>query len=470
MRGRVSWMKLLARWAVQTIDPRRRLDDFARAMFYARTGRHLVMRPHLRDIFEALTRVVLGQTTRLIICQPPRSGKTEAAVRQFIPWALGNFPQARFIHTGYSHRHVSNHTMEAREAMRHWFYRELFPNVRISSQRSARDEFATVQGGFVYAVGAKGALTGEGAGVLDADGFGGAIIVDDILKAGDADSDVLRKGANDWFQTTLESRKNSPETPIIVVAQRLHEEDLPGWLLAGGNGEDWELLTVPAINDEGASFWEQRFPIKMLLRLERANPYVFAGQYLQSPTPRGGGDIKSDMIEIVDQLPAGLSWVRGWDLAGTTRKRSDYTAAVKLAIDQDGYTWIGDVERFKKDPGGVERRMLQIARMDGVETHIDIPQDPGQAGVAQKRNLSRLLNQYAVSFSTETGDKRVRAGPFAGQAAAGNVRMLRAPWNKEYLHELGGFPMGTYDDMVDATSRAYNKAAAGLGVFRLARA
>ncbi|MFU1946124.1 terminase, partial [Bordetella avium] len=133
----------------------------------------------------------------------------------------------------------------------------------------AQHHWKTEQGGVMYATGAGGTITGFGAGKLR-DGFGGAIIIDDPHKADEANSGVMRKNVIDWFQNTVESRKNSPDTPIIIIMQRLHEEDLAGWLLgdrgpngrgdpvAGGNGEVWDHLCLSAWNDDGTPLWPEK--------------------------------------------------------------------------------------------------------------------------------------------------------------------------------------------------------------------
>ncbi len=125
---------------------------------------------------------------------------------------------------------------------------------------------AHYRGRCVYAVGAGGTITGYGAGKVR-DGFGGAILVDDPHKADEARSEVMRQNVIDWFQTTLESRKNSPETPIILVMQRLHENDLAGWLLGGGNGEEWEHLCLQALQDDGTALWPEKHSAKELRRI-----------------------------------------------------------------------------------------------------------------------------------------------------------------------------------------------------------
>lgn len=412
---------------------------------------------HQKLICDALERVVLGKTKRLIINIPPRSGKTEIAVLNFVAWATGLFPDSEWIHVSYSKRLAANNTYGIREIMRNETYKEIFPYVEIKSDSDAKDEFRTSYGGIIYATGSDGSITGRGAGGMSGR-FQGAIIVDDPQKPSEANSDLVRSGVLNWFQETLESRKNNPDTPIIVIMQRLHAEDLAGWLMNGGNGEKWETLIIPAINEDGSSFWEQQFPLEMLERLERSNPYVFAGQYLQLPAPKDGGTFKPANIQIVDALPSGIKWIRGWDLASTTKKTSDYTSSTKLGI-KDGITYIAEVYRFKGSPDEVEATIKQKAQFDGYDTITSLPQDPGQAGVYQKAALSRALTGFTFEFTPESGDKQTRASPFASQVNVGNVRMLRGEWNEEFIKEMQLFPNGTHDDMIDSTSRAYNKAA-----------
>lgn len=429
---------------------------FTQKMFLARKGVEMRLNFHQRLICEALEKVVLGKTKRLIINIPPRSGKTEISVLNFVAWATGLFPDSEWIHVSYSKRLASNNTYGIREIMRNEAYKEIFPYVEIKSDSDAKDEFRTNYGGIIYATGSDGSITGRGAGGMSGR-FQGGIIIDDPHKPGEANSELVRSGVLNWFQETLESRKNNPDTPIIVIMQRLHEEDLAGWLINGGNGEEWETLVVPAINEDGTSFWEHQFPLEMLERLERTNPYVFAGQYLQLPAPKDGGTFKPANIKIIDALPHGIKWIRGWDLASTVKKTSDYTSSTKLGI-KDGVTYISEVHRFKGTPDEVENTITQKANLDGRDTLISLPQDPGQAGVYQKNALSRALSGYTFEFTPESGDKQTRASPFASQVNVGNVKMLRGEWNDEFIKEMQMFPNGKHDDMIDSTSRAYNKA------------
>src|SRR6185369_2792525 len=137
-------------------------------------------------------------------------------------------------------------------------------------------------------------------------------------------------------------------TPIVVVMQRLHVDDLTGWLLAGGNGETWEHLCLPALQQDGSALWPLKHTVEALRLMEKASPYTFAGQYQQRPSPGEGGVFKPAMIQIVDAAPAGARWVRGWDLASVVPERGksdpDYSAGALLGKLPDGRYVIGDMQ------------------------------------------------------------------------------------------------------------------------------
>jgi predicted phage terminase large subunit-like protein len=281
------------------------------------------------------------------------------------------------------------------------------------------------------------------------------IIIDDPHKADEARSDVMRQNVIDWFQTTMESRTNSPDTPIIVIMQRLHERDLAGWLIDGGNGEEWESLVLPALTDDDTTaLWPAKHDVAALLRMQEASPYTFAGQYGQRPAPLAGGIIKPDRIEVIEALPAGMQWVRAWDF-GATEGGGDPTVGAKLGLTKEGRVIIADITRGQWGPEGVEAAMKNTAGRDGTSCRIRIPQDPGQAGKAQVASMVRLLSGYSVAAAPVSGDKITRAEPLAAQINVGNVSMLRADWNDALVSEMRMFPNGAHDDQVDACADAY---------------
>jgi predicted phage terminase large subunit-like protein len=426
---------------------------FTRHMFKARRGYKWHKAKHHKIICDALMRVFNGETKRLIITIPPRYSKTEIAIINFIAWSLGKFPDSEFIHASYSATLATLNAWQIRELLQHEAYQDIFPGVQLRDDSKAKAEWKTTAGGSMHAVGSGGTITGFGAGKLRA-GFGGAIMLDDLHKADEASSDVIRKGVLEWFQNTIESRKNSPETPIVLIMQRLHEEDIAGWLLNGGNGEHWEHVNLPAIQDDGSALWPEKHDISELRRMEQASPYVFAGQYLQRPSPPSGGAFKPDQIQIVEAVPAGhIRWVRGWDLAATTD--GDYSVGAKLGRMNDGRYIIADMVRLRAASDERDAAILNTAKRDGASIKISIPQDPGQAGKTQALYLTRSLSGYTVHTSPESGDKLTRANPFASQVNVGNVMMLRSSWNDWLIGEMRMFPNGSFDDGIDALSRAF---------------
>lgn len=399
-----------------------------------------------------MERVYKGECKRLIINIPPRYSKSQLAVIYFIAWSLGKDPDAEYIHPCYSGSLATKNSFEARNLVQELFYREIFPDVELRTDSQAKADWRTKAGGCIYSTGLSGTITGYGAGKVR-DGFGGCILIDDPHKADEAKSEVMRKNVIDWFQNTLESRKNSPHTPIIVIMQRLHEDDLAGWLLAGNNGEHWEHLKIPAINDDGTALWPQKHSIETLRKMEYASSYVFSGQYMQSPSPSEGGLFKPDQLQIIDAIPAEkITWCRGWDLASVTT--GDWTAGVKLGRLADGRFIIADVVKIKALPDERDAAIKNTAISDGQNCFVSLPQDPGQAGNSLKLYLTRLLAGHRVRSSTESGSKVTRAEPIASQVNVGNVMMVRGDWNQSLKDEMRFFPFGTHDDQIDGLSRA----------------
>ncbi|MDO5058572.1 MAG: phage terminase large subunit [Neisseria sp.] len=429
---------------------------FARYMFAVRRGMRWQEAKHHVLICEALERVYKGQTKRLIINIPPRYSKTELAVVNFIAWSLGKSPDCEFIHASYSATLAVNNSVQIRNMVQHEAYRQIFPNVVLEEE--AKAHWKTSAGGVMYATGAAGTITGFGAGKFR-EGFGGCIIIDDPHKADEARSETMRNNVIDWFQNTVESRKNSPDTPIVIIMQRLHEDDLSGWLLGGGNGEKWEHLCLSAIQEDGTALWPEKHDIATLRTMEQAAPYMFAGQYRQRPAPPEGGLFKPDQIRIVKAMPSeNIRWLRGWDLASTAGD-GDYTAGAKVGVRDDGKVFIADIVRGRFSADERDNVLVQTAQTDGRQTKISLPQDPGQAGKSQVLYLTRKLAGFSVSSSPESGDKVTRAEPFAAQVNVGNVVLVdNGNWDVQaLLNEMRLFPNGRHDDQIDALSRAFNE-------------
>lgn len=431
-------------------DNRSDLLTFARTMFKSRKGADLIGNWHQDAICSALERVVIGDCKRLIINIPPRSGKTEIAVINFIAWCMGNFPDSEFIHASYSKRLATANAYAVRAIMQNEDFTEIFPHTELSIDSKAKDEFRTAHGGIVYATGADGTITGFGAGKMR-DTFGGAIVIDDPHKAGEANSQTMRQNVIDWFGTTMESRKNSPDTPIIVIMQRLHENDLSGYLLGGGNGEEWEHLKISAIDEDGDSFWPKQFTLESLNRIRDTNSYVYAGQYLQQPAPTGGGVFKADWLKHWHKLPDMQYRMIYADTAMKTGQENDYSVFQHWGLGIDGKIYLIDIVRGKWEAP----QLLQQAKSFWYKCKNQFSSTLRRLDIEDKASGTGLIQQLKqegvpVGAIQRNRDKVTRGYDAAPQVEAGNVFL---PPQHEHLsdmlNELTLFPVATHDDTVD---------------------
>jgi len=195
----------------------------------------------------------------------------------------------------------------------------------------------------------------------------------------------------------------------------------------------------------------------------KALPYVERARLLDGNwkvRPAAGNYFKKEYFEVVDAVPAARSIVRYWDRAGSEKKadgsnKPDWTSGTKMSRDRLGIFYIEDVTRFQGSPLAVEKAVQNTASQDGRSVHIGIEQDPGQAGKAEAEYQIRNLAGYRATAFPVTKDKITRAAPFSSQAEAGNVKVLRGPWNRDFFIELENFPEGENDDQVDSTSGAF---------------
>lgn len=433
-----------------------RLHNFSRYMFRSKRNVDMLDNWHQARICKALERVYTGRTKRLIINVPPRSGKTEIAVKAFIAWSMGLAPDSEFIHASYSKRLATANAYDIRAMMQHEAYRLVFPWLRLQDDSKAKDEFRTTAGGIVYATGAEGTITGYGASKMR-DSFGGAIIIDDPHKAGEATSPVMRQSVIDWYQNTIQSRLNKPDGPIIIIMQRLHEEDLSGWLLSGGSGETWEHLVIPARDESGQSFWPEQFPPEMLDRLELTSPYVFAGQYMQRPAPLGGGIFKDEWWRFFDATPPIKHRAIYADTAQKTKEQNDYSVLQCWGVTQENQLVMLDMVRGKWEAPELET----MARAFWQKHHSQAYHGPLRAFKVEDKvsgtGLIQKLKREGIPIVPiqRNIDKVTRAFDAAPYIQSGNVYLMRStPHLADFLSEAAVFPNGSHDDMIDATMSA----------------
>lgn len=249
----------------------------------------------LAEIFE---RLILGKLPdgkkNLIISMPPRFGKT-FMVKGFISYCLGNLPDSNFIVTGYSSDIAKDTTKDILNYVKSDWFSMMFKSqngIFDQTCESKSYKFKTRQGGGVYGVGANGSITGFAAGVKRK-GFGGAIVIDDPLKANSAFSRNQINTINRWYFNTLRSRANKDDTPKILIMQRLCKGDLVDFVKEKEH-DDWYEFSVPALDENGKSIWEKTISTKSLLNMKDVDPSTFYSQYMQKPQLESGNLIKKE--------------------------------------------------------------------------------------------------------------------------------------------------------------------------------
>lgn len=425
---------------IQYLKPDYILSDFARTVCDA--------------LDEFLIDMADGKRPILCIGAPPQHGKSEIVSRFLPAYAFGRNPDMRIGGLSYAFPLATNMNRDVQRIMLSPEYERIFPGSALNKKRVVTVEVEAKRNSEEFEiVGHRGSYIGQGVGgPLTGKSLDLGIVDDPIKNAKEAASHTVKEGIWNWYTSTFMTRL-SKSSGQIIMATRWATDDLTGRILARGGRAQW--LSFKAINDQGEALIPELHPIDKLLETrDTLGAYQWEALYQQSPTPREGGMFKPHNIQIIDALPAGLRFVRGWDLAAS-RLAGDWTAGVKMAT-QDGITYIANVARIRGGADEVEALIGSTAQLDGVDTKQSLPQDPGQAGKAQASYLSRQLQGVSFEFSTESGDKAVRADPFSAQVNAGNVRMVRAPWNQDLVEELQQFPHGAHDDMVDACSRAFN--------------
>jgi len=416
--------------------------------------------PHLDLINEALMRIARGDLLRLMVNLPPRHGKSELISRYFPAWYLGTFPDRRVILCSYEADFAAQWGRRARDVLEEFglLFRD---RVRVDQTSSAADRWDLKghQGGMITA-GVRGPITGKGADVL--------IIDDPVKNAEEAASPTYREAAWEWYKSTAYTRLE-PGGAIILIQTRWHEEDLSGKLLEEMHqegGEQWEIINLPALAEAGdplgrqpgEALWPVRFPQEVLERKKIAvGSYFWAALYQGKPAPPGGNLFKREWFRIVDDYPRGLLAERRWDLAASSGK-GDWTTGLQLGI-QDGIAYVIDVRRDRLSPAGGEALVRQTAIMDlqqGLGMRIRMEQEPGASGKYTIDHFrKRVLMGFDFAGHPSTGSKVERARPVRAAAEAGNVLLLRGPWNRVFLDEVAAFPNGAHDDIVDTLSGAF---------------
>jgi predicted phage terminase large subunit-like protein len=425
---------------------------FTRYIYKENNRRNFIVAPHFVMIANKLMDVINGKCKRLIINIPPRYGKTELAVKNFIAYGLAINPSSKFIHLSYSDDLALDNSSQAKEYVESESFQK-FWQMSLKKDAQGKKKWFNESGGGVYATASGGAITGFGAGVADAKFFSGAIIIDDPLKPDDANSEVKRKAVNERYNGTIRSRVNDRETPIIVIMQRLHEEDLSGFLLNGGSGEEWEHLCLPALDKYNTPLYPEKHTFEELEQIRQANRYNFAGQYMQTPAPDEGGEWKKENFEIIDKnsLPKNLKWELFIDGAYTKNTQNDPTGLQVGAKYNDDYIIYQSIDKYLEIPELIKYIPSFIDSL-GINIALTLvePKASGKSIAQLLRNGTKLnVAEIKTDFVNTSKIENVRTcSPFV---EGGRVKLVKGTWNEAFLNQVGTFPNAKHDEHVDLT-------------------
>jgi predicted phage terminase large subunit-like protein len=425
---------------------------------------------HIDAICAHLEAVTRGDINRLLINVPPGSSKSLITSVMWPAWEWGprGLRSMRYLATAFNEGPVKRDTRKCRDLIASDWYQRLWPDVKLT--RAGETSFANASTGTREGV-PFGSLTSQ---------RGDRLIIDDPHSTETAESDTERLNTTRKFREGAVNRLNDQQrSAIVVIMQRLHEQDISGVIIS--LGMDYVHLMLPMEfdpgracetvigfsdprQDDGQLLDPVRFPRETVEALQRdMGSYAYSGQYQQAPTPRSGGMFQRGDFEIVDAVPAGGRRVRAWDFAASQQKHGkqpDWTVGLMMLMVKDTF-YVEDVRRGRWSASDVETNLKNTASQDGQAVTVRMPQDPGAAGKADAETKVKLLKGYSVVVKPISGDKATRARPASAQSEAGNVKLLRGPWNEQFLNEVCAFPNSTFDDQVDAFADALNELALG---------
>lgn len=399
---------------------------------------------HHKRIAEKLEAVERGEIDRLAIFMPPRHGKSELASRRFPAWYLGRNPDRQIIAASYNSDLASDFGREVRNIVASPEYGAVF-DTRLREDSRAAERWNTDQGGAYVAAGVGTAVTGRGAHVL---------LIDDPLKdREEADSEIRRQRVWDWYTSTAYTRL-MPGGAVIVIQTRWHEDDLAGRLLAATGGDKWDVLDLPALDDNGKALWPEWYDEKTLARIRSAiQPRDWSALYQQRPAPEEGDYFKTEWLRPYTNEPARdtLRIYGGSDYA-VTADGGDYTVHAVVGVDPEGRMYLLDLWR-KQAPSDewVEAFCDLALRWKPMSWAEETGQIKSGVGPFLERRM-RERKAYTVRDQFPTrGDKAIRAQSMRALMAMNGLYVpINAPWYPAFRAELLSFPAGKHDDQVDA--------------------
>lgn len=436
---------------------------------------------HIDVICNELMDMYDGKNNRLIVNVPPRYMKSIICSVALPAFLLGHDPKTNIICVSYSDELATKFANDCRNVMLSDWYCELFPMTHIRQTQRIVNDFRTTRNGGRRSTSIGGPLTGYG---------GDWIIIDDPLKPQDALSDTQREKVNEWYRSTLYTRLNDKNTgKIMLIMQRLHMNDLTGFLLDGS--DEFKHIRLPMIAEQDETWnvtnriWgKQRVITRSLDELlhpsrdgvdvitktkDSLGEYAFAGQYQQRPVPIEGGIIKESWLQYYEKLPAGLQPKHlfiSWDTASKTGDNNAYSACCVILMTRDYKFYLLDVIRERLDVTALFDRIHTVynewkydAKWGNFVKLLIEDQSSGTQLIQLLQNATGLRGYpFNISAIKPTGDKISRLHGASVLIEKGNILFPKddEPWWPEFKKELLSFPGSKFKDQVDAFTQCIN--------------
>lgn len=416
---------------------------------------------HVRAICHELDAIYTGENKRLVITVPPRHLKSITVAVAFATFLLGRDPSTKIIVASYGLDLARKHSADCRRVMETGWYRSLFPRTRLARRGNTVEDILTTLGGSRKAVSIGGAVTGHGADY---------IIIDDLLKAGDANSETELTRAEEFIQGTLLSRFNNPaEGRVILIGQRLHERDPAGYLLSMGTYRHLNLPAIAEADEEiaiglgrlhrrkiGEALFPERMDVPTLEKMRRElGTATFNCQYQQNPIAQGGSPLRWEWFKSYDEALPRNSYqllVQSWDTGMSADPRADYSVCTTWGF-MDGIWHLLDLFRDRLDYPDLKRKLIHLSK--DWRSDVVLIEDAA-TGMPLIQECSDQIAGRCHPIRPHR-EKEVRFNAGCARIEAGEIFLPReAPWLEAFRKELLGFPRAHYDDQVDSVSQFLN--------------
>jgi len=408
------------------------------------------------------------KTKDIVINIPFRSTKSLLVTVMFPVWSWIKNPKFRFITASYSAELSIEHSTRSRDIINSpWFkdrWGELF---HIKKDQNLKSRYENNFLGVRRATSVGGTVTGQG---------GDFLIVDDPVSPQNAASEIERENANEWYRTTFYSRLNNPLTGIrIVIMQRIHDNDLSGFLLYDNTSRlKYKHICIPAelsddvkpkklekYYDKNGLFWTDRFSKTILDDYKQAlGSYGYAGQLMQTPTPLNSGMIKAEWLKIdkFKMMEVGEKTTVDFviDPAYTASEKNDPSALLAY-IFKDNKWQIIDCVNVRKEFPELVKFIPQWVQKNGYSNRSRIYVEPKASGKSIVQTLQKETGLNVREDKPPSKDKVARVQDISASLESGRVSLLNGKWNEEFIQQLVKFPSAKHDDMVDCLVMAINK-------------